>query len=634
MMFEKYAFENSPLAQVIFDPFEDRIIDVNEAAAALFWTDKAQLMNHSLSVYFQDQWFNLINFTQSTIEQGQSYTMDISMSSLNKRQARDLEIHACTIQWQQGEEPYLHFYLQDVFDIECKQALSNANRHFFSGLSHWQRVSLFFEDIGRNNQLILNAVGEGVYGVDANGCTTFVNEVAEDLLGWSANELFGKEIHQIIHHSHEDGRAYEKHCCPIYAAFQDGVIHRQVDEVFWKKDQTSIPVEYTSTPIKDGTQLVGAVVVFRDVSQKKQAKESLIDALNEVERLKLRLERENAYLQEELLSDYNHHKIVGNTFAVQKVIQQIELVGPTNASVMITGESGTGKELVARAIHDTSNRSDRPMIRVNCAAIPRDIFESEFFGHIKGAFTGATSERVGRFELADGGTLFLDEIGELPYDLQSKLLRVLQEQQYERVGDTKTRTVDVRVVAATNQNLDEQIVEKRFREDLFFRLNVFPIEVPTLRDRKDDIELLAMHFLEKVRGEFNRPELKISLAQREKLRDYAWPGNVRELRNVIEPQAILAKDNQLTFNNLVNSSSVNSADTTDPKDSSLESIMTEEQYRDNDKKRIIKALKHSKGKVFGENGAAELLQVKPTTLASRLKKYQIEPRIYKSDVTD
>ena len=349
-------------------------------------------------------------------------------------------------------------------------------------------------------------------------------------------------------------------------------------------------------------------------------------AIKEVETLKFKLEQENAYLQEEILINYNHHKIVGSTPVIQKVIQQIELVGPTNASVLITGESGTGKELVARAIHDASNRSERPMIRVNCAAIPRDIFESEFFGHVKGAFTGATSDRIGRFELADGGTLFLDEIGELSYDLQSKLLRVLQEQQFERVGETKTRNIDVRVVAATNQNLKSQIENKEFREDLYFRLNVFPIEVPALRERKDDIKPLTMYFLDKIRRNFNRPELQISIAQIEKLHNYAWPGNIRELQNVIERQAIVATSNQLTFNNLFDATNDKSMTNT----ASQTQAMTEDEYINSDKKRIITALISAQGKVFGKNGAAEILQVKPTTLSSRLKKYQIDPKFYKA----
>ena len=270
-MFEKYAFENSSLAQLIFNPNKDEIISLNDAAASLFWNNKKQLVGQGLSQYFQDQWLNLISFTQATIEQGNFWTTDLSISSSDKQQVRDLDLHACAIQLQGSNEIYIHLYLQDIVRIDEKRALSHANKQFFSGLTHWQQVALFFEDIERDNHLLLNAVGEGIYGVDTKGRTTFINPVAEELLNWTADELIGKEIHQVIHHSHENGSCYEKHCCPIYAAFQDGAIHRQVDEVFWRKDGTPIPVEYTSTPLRDRGQLVGAVVVFRDISVQKKS---------------------------------------------------------------------------------------------------------------------------------------------------------------------------------------------------------------------------------------------------------------------------------------------------------------------------------------------------------------------------
>jgi transcriptional regulator with GAF, ATPase, and Fis domain len=218
-------------------------------------------------------------------------------------------------------------------------------------------------------------------------------------------------------------------------------------------------------------------------------------ALAEVDQLRERLEQENAYLQEEIRTETNPRGIIGRTAAVQKTLRQVGLVAPTDATVMITGESGTGKELIARAIHEASSRSDRPLIRVNCAAIPRELFESEFFGHVRGAFTGALRDRIGRFELADGGTLFLDEVGEIPLELQGKLLRVLQEGHFERVGEERTRAVNVRVIAATNRELKQEVKQGRFREDLYFRLNVFPVETVPLRDRREDVPLLAQHFL-------------------------------------------------------------------------------------------------------------------------------------------
>ena len=623
-MTEKYSFDNSPVAQLIVNPYTDRIDEINPAAAKLFWNCKDALTNHRFSVFFDGSINNLIVFTQAVLELGQFWSSDLTISSLDTQASRDLEVSAGTI----GVEPRmrLHLYLHDIHEIDRKRALASAHKHYLSGLSHWKRVERFFQEVERDNQLILNVAGEGIYGVDAKGCTTFVNPVAEELLGWTGAELAGKEIHNIIHHSHEHGDQYAKQNCPIYAAFRDGAIHRVTGEVFWRKDGRAIPVEYTSTPIKDNGYLVGAVVVFRDVTEQERAKKSLLEALNEVEVLRHKLEQENAYLQEEILVDHNHHKIVGTSLAIQKVIQQIELVGPTDASVLLTGESGTGKELVARAIHEASQRSERPLIRVNCAAIPRDVFESEFFGHVRGAFTGAVTDRVGRFELADGGTIFLDEIGELPYELQGKLLRVLQEQQFERIGDSTTQTVDVRVIAATNQDLQLRVKDNLFRQDLYFRLNVFPVELPALRDRKDDIPTLAMHFLDKTKRRFGRPEIQISVSQMNQLIAYHWPGNIRELQNVIERQVIVAKDNNLVFDSLL---PVESDSLTHDVQYQEAPVLTESEIKKQDKARIISALRHCKGKVSGVNGAANLLQIKPTTLSSRIKKYHIDVRTYR-----
>ena len=321
-------------------------------------------------------------------------------------------------------------------------------------------------------------------------------------------------------------------------------MHKVEGEVFWRKDGSPVWVEYTSTPIRDRDMVVGAVIVFRDVSQRREADEKLHAALTEVDRLRERLELENAYLQEEIRIETNPRGIIGQSEAIQKTLRQVKLVAPTAAAVMITGESGTGKELIARAIHEATSRSDRPLIRVNCAAIPRELFESEFFGHVKGAFTGAVRDRIGRFELADGGTLFLDEVGEIPLELQGKLLRVLQEGNFERVGEERTRTVDVRLIAATNRDLKQEVQRGRFREDLYFRLNVFPVESVPLRDRREDIPLLAQHFLMSESKEL-KSNLRLSEGDARRLSRYDWPGNVRELQNVIERAAILAQNGRL-----------------------------------------------------------------------------------------
>ena len=462
------------------------------------------------------------------------------------------------------------------------------------------------------NQLILRAAGEGIYGVNAEGKTTFVNPAAERMLGWKAEELVGHDMHSIVHHTHPDGTRYPEHDCPIYAAFRDGAVHQVDTEVFWRKDGTSFWVEYTSTPIREGGHVVGAVIVFRDITQRREADEKLRAAHEEVDRLRERLELENAYLQEEIRIENNHHGIVGRSAAIQKVLRQVELVAPTDATVLISGESGTGKELIARAIHDASKRSRRPLIRVNCATIPRELFESEFFGHAKGALPGTARDGVGRFELADGGTLFLDEVADMPIELQGKLLRVLEESNFERVGEAQTRTVDVRVIAATNRDLKQEVRRGRFREDLYFRLDVFPIESVPLRERRDDIPLLAAHFVQGEGRKLKR-ELKLTEGDVRRLMQYDWPGNVRELENVIERAAILARHARLRIDLPVVKTAAAAAQ------SPADRLLTDDERRERDRANIVAALESCGGKVFGRGGAAELLDVKPTTLASRIK---------------
>src|SRR6267142_1133497 len=270
-------------------------------------------------------------------------------------------------------------------------------------------------------------------------------------------------------------------------------------------------------------------------------------AFKEIQRLKAQLEQQNAYLQEEVVEARAFGDLVGQSAPLRHIVCQIDLVAPTDASVLILGETGTGKELVAREIHRRSQRKDKPLIRVNCASIPKELYESEFFGHARGAFTGAIKDRAGRFETAEGGTIFLDEIGEVPLELQSKLLRVLQEKRYERVGEDRTRLADVRIVGATNRDLKKEVAAGRFREDLYYRLNVFPVQVPALRERADDIALLARHFIELSVKELRCPKPRLTQAGVAKLQSYDWPGNIRELRNVIERAVIISRGSVLDF---------------------------------------------------------------------------------------
>ena len=348
-------------------------------------------------------------------------------------------------------------------------------------------------------------------------------------------------------------------------------------------------------------------------------------AFEENARLRERLELENAYLREEVQSGFSSGEMVGSSPALHKVRRQIAMVAPTEASVLIQGESGTGKELVARAIHNGSRRRERALIRVNCASIPRELFESEFFGHAKGAFTGALRERAGRFQLADGGTLFLDEVGEIPLELQGKLLRVLQEGEYERVGEDVTRQVHVRIVAATNRDLRREVKRGSFREDLFYRLNVFPLEMPPLRCRKEDIGLLAAHLIHVTCRQLRVPEFALDAEQVAQLTAYNWPGNVRELQNVIERAVIMCSEGRIQFDEL------NGERVAEPmpvlelcSQASVNSFLTEERWIEMESENLRAALRRAGGKVGGPGGAAELLGIRPTTLRSRLRARDIQ----------
>jgi len=349
--------------------------------------------------------------------------------------------------------------------------------------------------------------------------------------------------------------------------------------------------------------------------------------LEEIARLKQMLERENAYLREVVTSSRDS-TIVGSSDAVAHIKQQIDLVAPTDASVLISGESGTGKELVAEAIHRRSRRAPRAFIQVNCAAIPRELYESEFFGHVKGAFSGASRDRIGRFEAADGGTLFLDEVGEIPLDLQGKLLRVLQEGTFERIGETRSRQTDVRIVAATNRDLSREVGEGRFRQDLYYRLNVFPIETPPLRERREDIALIAVHLVAAICRRMSRSPLALAPSELAELEANDWPGNVRELRNVLE-RAVISTPHAATHLVIpslgAGSRSAGAPRKADRTSSAapVKAILPEAEIRRLERDNLLAALEATRGQVFGPGGAADLLGVKPTTLASRLKKLRI-----------
>ena len=642
-------------------------------------------------------------------------------------------------------------------------------------------------------RLILDSASEGIFGCDSHGTCLFCNPAAASLLGYDdPHELLGKNMHALEHHTRKDGTAFPIEECPIYIGFRENLGVHIDNDIFWKKDGNSFPVEYWSHPlVREGTT-VGAVVTFLDISERRNAEEVLraseqrkrtlleinnaiinnltqealfasayeairrvvpfdraafllyqpesktlkllsmsgaeeseffrlgkeydlqetrvsawvlehqevvmrgdlerekkslgeqrlvaegiqsycvvplvamgtsigtftvwsearhrytqedaellrevanqvalavanMKSYEEIAALKARLEKENVYLQEEIRTVHNFEEIVGSSPALLALLRRVDQVAPTESSVLIFGETGTGKELIARAIHDRSNRKDRPLVKVNCSAISAGLVESELFGHVKGAFTGAFERRIGRFELADGGTIFLDEVGELPLETQVKLLRVLQEREFEPVGSSRSVRVDVRIICATNRNLEESINEGTFRSDLYYRLNVFPLEVPPLRERPSDIPQLAMFFLSRYARNLGKKIDGITAAATDKLTNYSWPGNIRELQNVIERALILATGPILDLeSDLIGA--LGSSALPELQDKSAEVLhlvkpSPHKTLQDVERAHIQTVLEETHGVIEGANGAAKTLGMHPNTLRHRMEKLGIK----------
>lgn len=441
-----------------------------------------------------------------------------------------------------------------------------------------------------------------------------VNDSFVQISGYSRDEIIGKDSIELNFYDNLDDRAR------LFEALKRGEQIRQWEMCLKNRSGERLMCDVSMDRITVQGE-PALLTVVRDITERKEAELERERAFEEIARLKDELQRERDYLREEVNVALRFGDIVGDSPAIKQVLARIEAVSSTNASVLIVGESGVGKELVARAIHTRSPRREKSMVRVNCASIPRELFESEFFGHVKGAFTGAHRDRIGRFQLADGGTIFLDEVAEIPMELQGKLLRVLQEGEYERVGEDKTRSVDVRVIAATNRDLKAEVQARRFREDLYYRLSVFPIDVPPLRERQQDILPLTRHFLKRAFQDLDRKPLALTRSQAEALEKYEWPGNIRELHNVIERSVILTRGDRLRLD-LAMSTSVRAGleeSTLDNEGRSKTDFMTADELRQLERENIIAALEHADWKVSGRGGAAELLGIKPSTLTYQIK---------------
>jgi formate hydrogenlyase transcriptional activator len=444
---------------------------------------------------------------------------------------------------------------------------------------------------------ILGSAMDAIVTVDQQHCITLFNIAASRIFRCAPDFAVGQPVERFI----------APHCDTLFKRFIsfDNV---GVKTQTWapeglsarRADGEEFPIEATFSPFEAGGQKL-CTIILRDVNDRRLAEQKLD-----------RLQQEKGYLQEVVNDDHNPGDFISGSTLMRAVMEQVRMVARTDTPVLLQGETGTGKELLARAIHDFSDRSAAIMVKVNCAALPAELIESELFGHEKGAFTGATQQRKGRFELADGGSLFLDEIGELSLPAQAKLLRVLQEQEFERVGGSETIGVNVRVIAATNRNLTEEISLGKFRSDLYYRLNVFPIEVPTLRQRLTDIPLLARFFLNKYAKKLGKRLEDIAPASLEHLKAYHWPGNVRELQNVIERAVILSQGPLLEIEPLLPSRGH-----TKTQPGRLQTLETVE------REHILRTLEQTSGVISGSKGAAAILDMNPNTLRSRMLKLGI-----------
>jgi PAS domain S-box-containing protein len=478
----------------------------------------------------------------------------------------------------------------------CLQTLKTVSNEIALGIDR-KRAETALRESEDKLARILECALDAIVTFDQSGNIVLFNSAAESMFGCPVAEALGASINQFL----------SPELRSMVTDYMTGKATDQLSPARWipegfnavRREGQTIPIE-ASLSKSVTTRGTLFTIIVRDINERKRAEAEFS-----------KLQTATGYLQEEINTVYNFEELIGSSLAMKTVFKSVDTVAPTDSIVLITGETGTGKELIARGIHNRSTRNEKILVKVNCSAIPRGLIESELFGHEKGSFTGAVSRRIGRFELADGGTIFLDEIGELPLDLQAKLLRVLQEGEFERVGGSKTFAVNVRVITATNRQLEDLMKAGQFRSDLFYRLHVFPVQLPPLRERKEDIPLLIHHFAKKFSSRFGKNTDEIPPSTITNLQNYAWPGNVRELEHVIERAVILSESSTLTLGEWFFKTNVS--------EESGALITLEEHER----QYILQVLDHTGWKVSGDQGAAQILGIKPTTLESRMKKLGI-----------
>jgi len=566
---------------------DGRISRVNEAACtSLGYSDKEMtaLRIFDISVnYNENDWAELLpGLTESRTERYESEMVKKDGSVI------PVEVNACRLEFE--NEDYICFFVHDIIERKEMERLLRLSQ---SNLEEAQRLA---------------HLGSWEWNIVTN--ELFWSDEIYRIFGLTPGE-FGADYQAFLDTVHPDDRKYVIES--VDAALKDNKPYNIEHRLVRKDEEIRVVNERAEVTFNDNGEAVRMIGTVQDITEQKEAEEALKKALTEVEKLKSKLQEENIYLQEEIKTEHNFDDIISRNKDLTNILRKVEQVASTTASVLILGETGTGKELIARAIHNISGRRDRTLVKVNCAALPANLIESELFGHEKGAFTGALARKIGRFELADNGTIFLDEIGDLPLDLQSKLLRVLQEGEFERLGNPATIMVDVRVIAATNRDLEEEIKKNTFRQDLYYRLNVFPIKIPPLRERKDDIPLLVKYFTKKYSDLQHKKIETIPSKIMENLQDYDWPGNIRELENIIE-RAVILSDDTLRLDEIPRSSV----------DYDEEKQADSDDLKQTEKNHIIKILKDCNWIVEGPRGAAIRLGLPAGTLRDRMRKLGIK----------
>ncbi len=626
-------FSYSHDAIFVIDPERDEIVEANPRACELLRYSRDELLSMPISAIHPQEMDRFLGFAKSVYEEGHGWTNELTCRAKTGITI-PAEISASVIDVARGK-----CLIAFVRDISERKRLEEELKRYSANLEtlveeRTQRLRVL---LGINNAIVakldraslFHAVAHALHeAVAFDGAAICLNDPEKDVF-----RIFALERSSLPQYEYGVGNEFERQGSHVGWVLDRGrpLVRRDLtterefplEEHLFAQDIRS----YVVVPLVARGKIFGTLNVASRVTDRYSPKDvSLLEeiarqislavenmwAFEEIAQLKARLEQQNLYLQEEIKTEHNFEEIVGRSRAIKRVLKAVETVAPTDASVLILGETGTGKELVARALHNLSPRRDNTLVKVNCATLPAGLIEDELFGHEKGAFTGALTKKIGRFELADEGTIFLDEIGDLPLDLQTKLLRVLQEGEFERVGGSGTIKVNVRVIAATNRDLEKAMAEGKFRQDLFYRLNVFPIQLPPLRERREDIPLLARYFVSKHGAKLGKKIETISEKTMEALSTYRWPGNIRELENVIERSVITSQGAQLDLGNWLQRSD------TGPVQKSIPTLLELE------REHILRTLRLTGWKVSGERGAAEVLGLKPTTLEARMKKLGIK----------